>query len=123
MNKKKGFTLIELIMVIVVLGALSAIAIPKFTDLRKSANQAACKAAGGALRAAIANYYASYEAHTGSLGWPSACTSAVLSSYLQSWPKSPAAYGQTSFSFDAWSDTSVYSNVTGKLQVETACSW
>jgi len=39
----KGFTLIELMVVIVIVGILSAIAIPKFQDITDSAKQTACR--------------------------------------------------------------------------------
>lgn len=57
-NNRRGFTLIELVTVIVILGILSAVALPVYLDYRTDAKKAACKGALGALRAAIANYYA-----------------------------------------------------------------
>jgi len=60
-SKKSGFTLVELVIVIVVLGILSAVAIPKFIDFTTDAKSAACKGALGGVRSAVAHFYA-YEA-------------------------------------------------------------
>lgn len=50
---KKAFTMIELLFVIVIIGILSAIAIPKFTSIKKNAEIASGKADIAAIRAAI----------------------------------------------------------------------
>ncbi|MCP5325405.1 MAG: type II secretion system protein [Oceanospirillaceae bacterium] len=53
-HKQRGFTLIELIMVIVILGILSAFALPKFADLSGNAEQASVDGARASIRSAAA---------------------------------------------------------------------
>ena len=64
---KKGFTLIELIMIIVILGILAAVAVPKYFDLQATAKTAAEKGVVGGVRAGIYTYFANNKAYPATL--------------------------------------------------------
>ena len=55
---RKGFTLIELMAVIVVLAILAGVALPKYFDYSAQAKESSCKGTLRGVRAGIANFYA-----------------------------------------------------------------
>jgi prepilin-type N-terminal cleavage/methylation domain-containing protein len=60
-RKQAGFTLVELMIVVAIIGILSAIAIPKFAELIRKSQEGATKGNLGALRSAIKIYYGDME--------------------------------------------------------------
>ncbi|HAM36267.1 MAG TPA: general secretion pathway protein GspG [Elusimicrobia bacterium] len=56
-----GFTLIELMIVVAIIGILAAIAIPKFAELIRKSSEGASKGNLGAIRSALSIYYGDME--------------------------------------------------------------
>ena len=78
LKKEEGFTLVEVIAVLVILGILAAVAIPKFFDMQETARNKAIAAAVGELNGQVALSFAQnaltagvpgeYKGYTGNLG-------------------------------------------------------
>lgn len=72
---QSGFTLVELVTVIVIIGVLAAVAIPRFTDLQSKARTAKVQAVAGSMKSAVALTKASAMAN----GRPCAATGESVS--------------------------------------------
>jgi MSHA pilin protein MshA len=85
MNKQRGFTLIELVVVIIILGVLAAVAVPRFTDLSGDARTAAGRGVAGAISSGTSINYAARQAGNTSatpLSAANVCTNTLLQPFV-----------------------------------------
>ena len=69
-NKKNGFTLIELIIVMVILGIMAAVAVPRYLDSISNAEEAAEDAVISAIKSGLTQYANNSLYESGRAEWP-----------------------------------------------------
>jgi type IV pilus assembly protein PilA len=67
LRNKKGFTLIELMIVVAIIGILAAIAIPNFMNYQCKAKQSEAKSNLGNIKTMMEAYRAEYDRYPGTL--------------------------------------------------------
>ena len=80
---RKGFTLIELMAVVLILAILAGVALPKFFNYQTQAKVAACKGGLGGVRAGIANFYADQAITTGVAAYPTLVQLTTVGTVMQ----------------------------------------
>ena len=111
-KNEKGFTLIELIMVIVILSIMSAVAMPKFINLSDSAKRGAAMGVGGVIGSSITSEHADFLINGNAYNLDDILTAIAFTSGItyQTTPTTTPADGEISCNAAAGAGTDVYLN-------------
>lgn len=114
-TKQAGFTLIELVVVITILGILAAFALPRFTNLETQARLASLDGLAGSLRAAAALARAQWLAEGSSSALNVTMEGVTINLTANGYP-------QDTDIANALQDTSGYAVTNGLFELRANCS-
>jgi prepilin-type N-terminal cleavage/methylation domain-containing protein len=110
-KRQDGFTLIELMVVVAILGILTAILIPNFVRARSSSKLATCQLDLRNIAAGLELYYVENQAYPAAAGWDGALTAG---GYMRAVPRSPIDQASYGYSTNAGQNSFVVSDGPNK---------
>ena len=90
MLRRKGFTLVEIMIVVAIIGLLAAIAIPNFVRARTTAQTQACIANLKQIEGAVQVYLLDKGGTVGAIVWGGTAGTGLVPDYIKRQPTCPA---------------------------------
>jgi type IV pilus assembly protein PilA len=120
-RRREGFTLIELMIVIAIIGVLAAIAVPNFQAARRRANIRACYANQKTIAGAVEMYNLDFNQDITTLtGLGGASGKLKTEGYLQEWPNDPGQGSANNYSMTGTSGNGITCSKHGTIQAASS---